>query len=92
MLSIRLTNSWPSRASSLASAKLQVGYRPIVQNIVEQDGNDASIDLYAGELFYDTTDGHLWVGDGNKQIKIDPRAIVAYENESVFYENEVVLF
>ena len=48
--------------------------------------------LYAGEPYYDTTDGHLWLGNGTNQIKIDTRAIIAFENEPIFFNNEVVLY
>jgi len=56
------------------------------------DGGANAITRYAGEPYYDTTDGHLWLGNGTGQIKIDTRAIVAFENEPIFFNNEVVLY
>jgi hypothetical protein len=74
--------------------RLRRGNRNWVQNPTFTNGAGVALahNLYSGELYYDTTDGHVWVSNGTYQTKIDPRAIVTYNGEIVVYNGEVILY
>jgi hypothetical protein len=78
---------------SLTKDVVRLIFRRGTRSQVETDGSTVnSITRYAGEPFYDTTNGHLWISNGTSQVKVDPRGIVAFENESVFFDNEIVIY
>ena len=75
---------------SLTKDVVRRQFRRDTKAIVQVDA--AAITLYAGEPYYDTTDGHVWISNGTSINKIDARAIVSYLNEPIFFNDEAVLF
>lgn len=73
--------------------RARIRFRQGTRLRVGADGTqtDFTVTQYAGEPYYDTDDGHVWIGDGTSQYKIDARALVAVDNEAVFIDNEAVL-
>ena len=60
--------------------KTRFRLRQGTRNQVEVDGAQIGLGYpvhnYAGELYYDTTDGHLWISDGVSQTKVDVRGLL----------------
>lgn len=89
------TLGWVDENDTPISLVVEVGrdlLRQGTRQQVETDGSANSNTLYAGELFYDLTDGHVWVGDGASQVKFDVRGLQHLEGILQTYEGQIQLY
>ena len=72
--------------------KTRFRLRQGTRNQVEVDGAQIGLGYpvynYAGELYYDTTDGHLWISDGVSQTKVDVRGLLFDRDGAVLCDRD----
>lgn len=72
--------------------KVRILIRRETRSLVEADGATNGKRRWAGELFYATDEGHLYVGDGTGQRKCDVRGLQHMDGILQTYEGQIQLY